>query len=89
MNQKQYESKMCKLGFEICGTGGNCTAFFKRATLAGVCFEILITNDAQVPEVYESAVVTFNRVKAKYHADFSFVLRDHLAVITFAETLDI
>ena len=87
MTQKQYEKKMESYGFGIGGTGGNCTAFWKHIKLNENEFEVLIANECEVPRIGEWAVVQFTLLDG-LHSNFSFILKDHNAVLEFARTLE-
>jgi len=87
LTQDQYIKKMSSYGFEVGGTGGNCTAFWKHIKLNEKEFEVLIANECEVPQVGEWAGVEFTLLDG-LHYSFSFILKDHNAVLEFARTLE-
>jgi hypothetical protein len=87
LTQDQYIKKMSSYGFEVGGTGGNCTAFWRNIKLDEREFEVLIANECEVPQVGEWAVVQFSLLDG-WPSNFSFILKDHNAILEFARTLE-
>jgi hypothetical protein len=87
LTQDQYIKKMSSYGFEVGGTGGNCTAFWRNIKLGEKELEVLIANQCEVPQIGEWAVVQFTLLDG-CHSNFSFILKDHNAVLEFARTLE-
>jgi hypothetical protein len=85
MTQDKYEKTMADYGFHIGGTGGNCTAFWKDIKQGEKEVEVLIANECETPKVGELAVAQFTFDGGH---SFSFILKDHNAVMLFAKTLE-
>ena len=85
LTQDQYIKKMSSYGFEVGGTGGNCTAFWRDLRVGQKKYEVLIANECEVPNVGENAFAEFTDEDGN---SVWFNLKDHNAVLEFARTLE-
>ena len=85
ITQAEYEKKMASYRFDVRGTGGNCTAFYRQIKLGDKDFEILIANELETPRVGEWAIAQYSDEDGNH---FGFALKDHDAVLLLAKTLE-